>query len=277
MQSDLSLAVQPRTRPAPTVSVVWRSQRRLPTFPPAQLAEVFGAADWSMYRQALVRVRALGVPFAVGGGLAAAMYTGLWRPSKDLDLYVMAQDAPAVSRALLDAGLDDLHAQRPYDRRWIFRAVRDDAIVDVIWAMANGAGAVERRWLTGGARATLGGGDEAEDLPLLAPEEMLWSKLHVLQRDRCDWPDLLNLLYTTGPHLHWARLLHLASGDERLLGALLMLFSWVAPARAQALPDWLWPRLGLQPPSAPAALARDDERVRLLDARPWFTPVVPPP
>ncbi|MCU0951214.1 MAG: nucleotidyltransferase family protein [Burkholderiaceae bacterium] len=276
MQIDLSTTLA-RPRAAPPVSVVWRNQRRLPTYPPAALGEVFGDDDWAMYRHALARVRALGVPFAVGGGLAAAMYTGLWRPSKDLDLYVLPQDAPEVTRALLAAGLSDLHETRPYDRRWIFRAVRDEAIVDVIWAMANGAGTVERRWLTGGTRATLGEGDGAEALPLLAPEEMLWSKLHVVQRDRCDWPDLLNLVYTTGPHLHWARLLHLAAGDERLLGSLLMLFSWIAPRRAQALPDWLWPRLGLQPPSAPAALDRDDERVRLLDTRPWFTGVVPPP
>ena len=30
---------------------------------------------------------------------------------------------------------------------------------------------------------------------MLPPEELIWAKLYVLQRDRSDWPDILNLLY----------------------------------------------------------------------------------
>jgi hypothetical protein len=258
--------------PNRVAAVSWRSTRRLPTFAPAQISDVFSDDDWATYRRALAAVRQTDVPFALGGGLAVAFYTGHWRASRDLDLYVLPQDAPVVSSALLDAGLVDYFDARPYDRSWIFRAAGGEAIVDVIWALANGAGWVERRWLTGGARTRL----EDEALPLLAPEEILWSKIHVLQRDRCDWPDLLNLLYTTGPQLDWSRLLHLLAGEERLLASLLLLFTWLAPARAHKFPGWLWPRLGLASPVAPAALERDDDRVRLLDTRPWFTDVAPP-
>lgn len=264
-----SQAVQPRaTR---TAAVSWRSNRRLPTFSPEQIEAVFTEEDWRTYRRALATVRETDVPFALGGGLAVAFYTGQWRASRDLDIYVLPQDAPSVSAALLDAGLTDYYDQNPYDRGWIFRGVKGEAIVDVIWALANGAGYVERRWLTCGARAHF----KDETLPLLAPEEILWSKIHVLQRDRCDWPDLLNLLYTTGPQLDWSHVLHLLAGDERLLASLLMLFSWLAPARAHKLPAWVWTRMGLVSPLAPASLERDAERVRLLDTRPWFTEVEP--
>lgn len=266
----LQLKAAPRAARTPA-AVSWRSQRRLAVHAPDSAQAIFTAEDWTLYRQALHTVRALDVPYALGGGLAVSFYCGLWRPSKDLDLYVLPQDAPRVSQALLDSGLADYFDRKPYDRSWIFRATRGDAIVDVIWALANGAGSVERRWLTGGGRAQLDG----EELPLLAPEEILWSKLHVLQRDRCDWPDLLNLLYAAGPQLHWARVLHLLAGDERLLGGLLMTFSWLAPRRAQQLPDWLWPRLGISAPAAPAALMRDEDRIRLLDTRDWFTPAAP--
>lgn len=260
------------SRSARVASISWRTTRRLPTFAPTHIGELFSDDDWATYRRALAAVRDIDVPFALGGGLAVAFYTGHWRASRDLDLYVLPQDAPAVSARLLEAGLRDYFDVQPYDRSWIFRAAQGEAIVDVIWALANGAGGVERRWLTGGARAYL----EDEALPLLAPEEILWSKIHVLQRDRCDWPDLLNLLYTTGPQLDWSRVLHLLAGDERLLASLLMLFTWLAPARAHKFPGWLWPRLGLASPLAPAALERDDERVRLLDSRPWFTDAAPP-
>jgi hypothetical protein len=261
-----------QSRPTRVAAVSWRSTRRLPTFAPTQISDVFSDGDWATYRRALAAVRQTGVAFALGGGLAVAFYTGHWRSSRDLDLYVLQQDAPVASAALLGAGLQDYFSLRPYHRGWIFRAAEGEAIVDVIWALANGAGWVERRWLIAGARARI---DDVE-LPLLAPEEILWSKIHVLQRDRCDWPDLLNLLYTTGPQLDWSRLLHLLAGDERLLASLLLLFTWLAPARAHRFPNWLWPRLGLASPVAPAAVEPDNERVRLLDTRPWFTDVTPP-
>jgi hypothetical protein len=126
--------------PNRVAAVSWRSTRRLPTFAPAQISDVFSDDDWATYRRALAAVRQIEVPFALGGGLAVAFYTGHWRASRDLDLYVLPQDAPVVSSALLDAGLVDYFDVRPYDRSWIFRAASGEAIVDVIWALANGAG-----------------------------------------------------------------------------------------------------------------------------------------
>lgn len=237
-------------------------------FPP-RIEDYLPDDQWAIFQPALRAVRALGVPFAIGGGLAIALYTGLWRNSKDIDLYVLPADRERVIAAVLSTGLVDYFDEMPYDRAWIFRSVRDGVIVDMMWALANGAGDVDREWLTRGARATVRG----ESLRLLAPEEMFWSKVHVLQRDRCDWPDLLNLLYACGPWFDWARLLGRMAGHERLLASMLGLFAWVAPGRAQQLPTWLWPRLQLAPP-ADGSL-RNDDNVRLLDTRDWFTHVEP--
>ncbi len=256
------------TRPA---TIAWRSTRKLPVYVADNLDDYVAATDWAVYAQAMAIARAREVAFAIGGGLAVSLYTGQWRPSRDIDLYVLTEQRQALIDGLLAAGLRDLHDDKPYDRNWIFRATRDDVIVDVIWATANQTAQVERRWLASGARAELHG----VELPLLAPEEVLWSKVHVMQRDRCDWPDLLNLLYTQGPLLHWSRLLTLLAGDERLLGALLQLFAWVAPARAQQLPAWLWGKLDLPPADRLEPIGRDDSRIRLLDSRPWFTDVAP--
>jgi hypothetical protein len=73
--------------------------------------------------------------------------------------------------------------------------------------------------------------------------------------------------------LHWSRLLTIFAGDERLLASLLMLFTWVAPARAQQLPAWLWSRLEMPNPDRLEPIVRDDSRIRQLDSRPWFTEV----
>jgi hypothetical protein len=170
---------------------------------------------------------------------------------------------------VLGTGLDDLFDAQPYDRSWIFRAVRNGVIVDIMWALANGAGQVEPAWLSRGGCAEIRG----EALRMLAPEEMFWSKVHVMQRDRCDWPDLLNLLHTTGAQFDWSRLLQRMAGHERLLASIVSLHAWIAPGRARLLPEWLWRRLHLDMP--PAGPTRCDDHVRLLDTRDWFTPVDP--
>ncbi|HXY39774.1 MAG TPA: hypothetical protein VEQ10_08895 [Vicinamibacteria bacterium] len=46
----------------------------------------------TVFRQVLAAARTSDVPFALGGGLAISFYAGLWRPSKDLDLYILRAD-----------------------------------------------------------------------------------------------------------------------------------------------------------------------------------------
>ena len=249
-----------------------RVQRRRALYPlhvPPRIEDYIPDDQWAVFRPAIRAAHALGVPFAIGGGLAISFYTGQWRNSKDIDLYVLPQQRDRVIAAVLGTGLHDLYDEQPYDRAWIFRAVRDGVIVDVMWALANGAGEVEPGWLVRGASTEVRG----EPLRLLAPEEMFWSKVHVVQRDRCDWPDLLNLLYATGPQFDWTRLVQRMAGHERLLASIVALFAWIAPGRARLLPEWLWRRLHLDMP--PAGPMRCDEHIRLLDTRDWFTQVDP--
>lgn len=234
---------------------------------PERIEDYLPDDQWAIFKPALEAVRALGVPFAIGGGLATSFYSGMWRNSKDIDLYVLRQDRERVTAAVLATGLTDYFDQAPYDRAWIFRAARDGVIVDMMWALANGAGDISADWLTGGALARVRG----ETLRLLRPEDVFWTKVHVLQRDRCDWPDLLNLLYAAGPAFDWTRLFARMSGNERLLASMLSLFAWLAPGRALDLPEWLWARLQLTPPSG--GPRRSNDRVRLLDTRDWFTSI----
>jgi hypothetical protein len=235
-------------------------------YAPPDFADTFPAEQWAVFRGAIATVRESGAPFALGGGLAISYYTALWRRTKDIDLYVLREDRERIVEALQAAGLVDYYDTAPYDRGWIWRGVRDGAIVDVIWAMANGAGDLQRDWLACAVPVALG----EEAVTLLTPGDVLWSKLHVLQRDRCDWPDLVNLLFTNGPAIDWERLLRRVAGEERLLAGLLMVFAHVAPGRACELPDKVWRRLGLRAPVAGSD--RDGLRIDRLDSRPWFTP-----
>ena len=124
----------------------------------------------------------------------------------------------------------------PYDRGWIYRGNVDDIIVDIIWGMPNRRTEVDLDWVTRGPCLNLQG-DRVRVLP---PEELIWAKIYVLQRDRSDWPDILNLIFATGPRLDSERLLDRLGEDALLLAAILSVFRWLNPAAANRLPQWLW-------------------------------------
>ena len=223
-------------------------------------------ADWAVYRQAIRQVRALNLPFGFGGAFALAAYTGSFRNTKDFDFYVRPGDREAMIHALTMAGLEDHFDRLPYDRSWIYRASRGEIIVDAIWAMANHRAAVDDEWLNRGPEVTLRG----ERLRAIPVEELIWSKLYVLQRERCDWADVFNLLDAQVRSIDWERLLNRMAEDQPLLAGALEVFAWLAPERVDEVPATIWTRLGISPPRG-AQLSDPAARVRLLDSRPWFT------
>jgi hypothetical protein len=101
---------------------------------------------------------------------------------------------------------------------------------------------------------------------------MLWDKLYIIQRERCDWPDLMNLLYATGDQVDWEYLLYRIGEDAPLMAGALSVFRWLSPAKAQALPSWLWDRMGLSTSTTAASTDIEKRRVDLLDRRPWYGP-----
>jgi Nucleotidyl transferase of unknown function (DUF2204) len=213
-----------------------------------------------LYVRVLGEAKRRGLRFALGGGFASNVYTGVWRNTKDLDLFVLCRDRELFIALLSDLGLTDYYEQKPYDRSWIYRGWRDDQIVDVIWQMANHRAGVDEVWLESGPSIEL----EGVRVPLIPPEETLWTKLYVLQRERCDWPDALNLISSLGPELDWTRLIERLGSDTALLTAVLSVFAWICPHRALGLPVWIWDRLQARRPED------GEPRAHLLDSRPWL-------
>ncbi len=229
-------------------------------------AEVIPAEDWAVYHRVIAAAREQAIPFAVGGAFGFAAYSGLWRNTKDLDLYVLPHDRERMIAVVSDCGLADYYGELPYDRRWIYRSHIKDIIVDIIWAMANHRAVVDESWIFGGAEVDIRG----ERLCAIAAEKVLWNKLYIVQRERCDWPDTLNLIYAHGPALDWEDVLRCLGEDAPLLAGALSMFGWLAPGRAQDLPAWLWGRLGIGRPAPGPDV--DQARVDLIDSRPWFLP-----
>lgn len=229
----------------------------------------FPPEQWSIYKSVMTEARDRNLRFAVGGGLASMTYAGQWRNTKDIDLYVLPRDRDEMIGVVTTLGLQDYYEQLPYDRKWIHRSYKDETIVDIMWAMANQRAEVDEAWLNG---PEVQAGEEC--FRLLPAEEELWSKLYVMQRDRCDWPDALNMLYGVGPQLDWRHLLARVAEDRALLAGLVSSFAWLYAERARELPAWIWREMGISAPREAEGLERTRDRARLLDSRPWFTPAL---
>jgi hypothetical protein len=223
-------------------------------------------AEWSMYRRVAHEARSAGVRFAFGGAFATAVYTGELRNTKDFDFYILAADRESMRAAIRRAGLHDHYERLPYDRSWIYRASDGDVIVDAIWAMANLRAWVEESWLTTGPEVTIYG----ERMRALPIEELIWTKLYVLQRERCDWADVLNLIQAQTGAIDWNHLINRLGEDAPLLAGALSVFGWLAPLQAQDIPAQVWALLGLALPAPDRDLDTTGQRASLLDSRPWF-------
>jgi|GEM_PF-337614 hypothetical protein len=250
-------------QPAPARA---RSRRSAAAFhKPVPWPDIIPAGQWANYRLAIETARAEGIRFLLGGGFSLAIYTGRWRNTKDIDFYILPRDRDPMIAALSKAGFVDYFDQLPYDPGWIYRSTREGIIVDIIWSMANRRAEVDELWFERAQSTRI----REEATEIVPPEELLWCKLYILQRDHSDWTDIFNLLYTVGPLLDWEHLFRRVGPDLPLLRSAVGVFLWLCPNRARALPDRVFEMLGLERP-ARVSSTEQQHRVRLLDSRGWF-------
>ena len=228
--------------------------------------------EWELYQLAMHSLRERGVPYAYGGGFAFGRYSHCFRDTKDLDLYILPEHRETAVRAINDAGFEDIHSRSPYDPQWIYRGMRQGVLVDLIWQLANYRARVDEVWLQQGPM------DHIRGWPLRAipAEELIFAKIYIVQQERCDWPDLMAVIYRQGMRMDWDRIIHrLGPDDVGLLRGVMSVFTWMCPGRAMELPGSVWDKLQMPPP-CPARMSSspiEPARVRLLDSRSWFGPL----
>jgi hypothetical protein len=223
--------------------------------------------EWSRYCPVLEDAQREGLRFALMGGLPFSEYSGRMRNTKDVDLCILPRDRHRWIQVAQRHGFEDLFAREPYQRHWIYRGFKDGTILDLIWQMPNCRGEVDEDWVTRGKLVTVRG----LDVRILPLEELIWAKAYVMQKERCDWPDLLNVLNEQVDQIDWIRLFGRFERDTDLLGGIVLVFRWLRPDLAHRIPDWAWDKMGMLPPPATFELP-DEHRVHLLDTRDWFGP-----
>lgn len=234
--------------------------------PSARWAELIPDEQWEVLVAGVRAAREAGAPVLLGGALALATYTGRWRNTKDIDLIVKPGHEDDIIARLKAAGFEDLFGTEAYDRSWIFRATRDGVILDVIWALPNHRVPIDEAWFEH-ARPVHLHGAEYDVVPI---EELVRVKLYVMQRERCDWVDVLNALAGSIEQIDWPHLVARMGRDLPLLQAVLALFAWLSPDRAIAIPAELRERFALPAVESEDLAALEARRVRLFDSRPWW-------
>ena len=169
------------------------------------------------------------VPFLVGGAYAYCQYTGIYRDTKDLDLFVRRRDA---ARGLDILGGNGWRTER-FDEVWLYKGYRGEYFVDLIFSSGNGVARVDQEWFE---HASLGEAFGREVL-MAPPEEMIWSKAFVLERERYDGGDVNHIIRAVGDRLDWERLLQRFGRYWEVLLSHLMLYRFVYPCDRAKVPE----------------------------------------
>jgi hypothetical protein len=189
----------------------------------------------ALFQEVLALFEEKKVAYAVSGAFALREHTGIYRDTKDLDVFLTAETAVSAMGYLRDRGF----ACEVCDPVWLFKTHRDDFFVDLITAMSNAALVVDSSWIARSKPAVV----YEVQTRVLAPEELLASKLFVTRRERFDGVDIAHVIYGTQGNIDWQRVLYLVGDNWEMLLWALVLFRYCYPAQTHYVPHRVWQML----------------------------------
>ncbi len=185
-----------------------------------------------LFRQILTLFECRKVPYAVAGAFALRAHTGICRDTKDLDLFLTAQNAETALTLLREEGFEC----EVCDPVWLFKVHRNGFFIDLITGMSNATIVVDDTWIEHSIPAVV----HEVTTRVLAAEDLLVSKLFVTRRERFDGADIAHVIYGSHGKLDWQRILQLTGENWEILLWNLVLFRYVYPAQTQYVPMELW-------------------------------------
>ncbi len=208
--------------------------QQVTTRPNGTLIQPSPAAE-AFYSEVLQLMAKSGIPFLVSGTYALSIYTGIDRPTKDVDVFAKTGDALKILHYFKERGFD----VEIVDERWLYRITRDELFVDVITNMPTVTTHVTDEWFIDAPESELFGAT----VKLVPPTQFIWSKIFVQDHHRYDGADVAHMILKRHSEIDWQRLLsHMELYWEVLLIALLN-FRFVYPSERHCVPRWLMDEL----------------------------------
>ena len=193
-------------------------------FQPPREAEAF-------YIEALKLLADSEIPFLVSGTYAVTTYTGITRPTKDLDIFCKAGDYPRILTFFKDRG----YAIGVEDERWIAKLYQGRYFIDVIFSARGGDVPVTDEWFEDAPEIEIYG----TFVRITKPTQLIWSKLFMQDRYRYDGADVAHIILKQHDAIDWKRLLSSMELHWEVLFAHLISFRYIYPSERDVIPRWV--------------------------------------
>jgi predicted nucleotidyltransferase len=235
----------------------------------SSVPQEFAPVQRGLFIEVLNLLNALGTPFAVSGAFALHRHTGIWRDTKDLDIFMVDDQVHTVLDALSSKGF----VTEVRDPVWLSKVHLGEYYVDFITGMSNAVLSVQQDWIEHATLADILG----IQVKVLAAEELIASKLFVTRRERFDGADIVHVIYGVQGKLDWDRILRLVGSHWMVLLWTLVLYQYIYPAHSEYVPRSVWSDLlsrlrhELDHPDPNAAFKGSliDERMFAIDVNEW--------
>lgn len=188
-------------------------------------------AEREIYKRALAALNEAGVPYVVAGAYAIYEHTGIYRQTKDLDLFCEPAAVIQAMEVLREHGF----RSRLEQGHWLAKALDDPYFIDIIYGMGNGLALIDRDWFEHSSPAILA----ATPVRVAPVEELIWHRLFINERHRQDMADIAHLILCKGHLMDWRRLVDKTAEHWPLLLAQVQMFRYVYPGYSDQVPTWV--------------------------------------
>ncbi len=176
-----------------------------------------------VFRRWLTILNELQIPHFLGGAFAVYLHTGIWRDTKDLDIFLRAKDLKTALDAFAGAGYET-RIESPH---WLGKVFQGRYLLDLIFGFWNGRMRIDESWIARCRPAEFAG----VPVSLISLEDLIASKIYVASRDRFDGAEIVHLIRLAEGNLDWSRVLDLLGDDYAVLLWSLVLYEFVYPHR----------------------------------------------
>jgi len=181
-----------------------------------------------VFGRALAALNQARTRYVVAGSYATHHYTGIWRDTKDMDIFLVPEDASKALAVLVKAGFD----AGMVDRHWLAKAFKGEYMVDLIFGQGNWLNPIDHMWFDR-ADSGLLFGHRVRFSPV---EEVIWSKAYVAHRERYDGADVMHLIRYAHDKIDWDHLVARFGDHWELLFSYLVLYRFVYPSERDDIP-----------------------------------------
>ncbi len=187
------------------------------------------------YVESLRLLKESGFPFLLSGTYALSCYTGITRPTKDLDVFCKPSDAPKILSFFKARG----YQIEMEDERWIGKVWQGDNFFDVIFNISSASIPITEEWYKEVYEVEVYG----TTVRITPPTQFILSKLFLQTRYRYDGADIVHTMLRKHDQIDWHWLLAQLELYWEVLLINILNFRFVYPSERDLVPRWLFDEL----------------------------------